>query len=252
MRNSLMLFTLGTMLAINSPSLLNAQPAGTNQAVRSTEPGELAGPILFEWRAGYGDYSLDGFLEQIKTNFNFNLRASADIPAQMLRVSVPSMKLNTHRVWDVLYLYNEISRDYPGIGRWVMVRSGSDARAVQGNRPLNAIFLVPPKQTEQEDALAVRAFTLRDITGPEQNQLFKLINMEGDRLKLETEKGIKASLLRGDIHFHQETGICVATGGKTYVEMVGSLIDAFREGRQGLRSVTKPYSPKPPKPQDEK
>ena len=132
-----------------------------------------------------------------------------------------------------------------------MVRSPSDARFFE-NKPLNAIFLVPPKRIDQEDSLSVRAFSLRDIPGEEQKQLFELINMDGDRLKLETKRGIKASLLRGDVHFHKETGICVATGGKTYVEMVGSLIDAFREGRQMLPSVTKPYSPKSPKPQDEK
>ena len=114
---------------------------------------------------------------------------------------------------------------------------------------MSAILLIPPKQTDLEDALSVRAFSLRDISGQEQKQLFELINMEGDRLKLETERGIKASLLGGDVHFHKETGICVATGGKAYVEMVGSLIDAFREGRHLRPVVGKPYSPKP---QDEK
>jgi hypothetical protein len=244
MRNSFMLLTLGAMLAIGRLSALNAQPAGTNQTVQATEPGELAEPVWFEWKSGRGDWTLSRFLEQIKTNFGFDLRASADIPEQMLHVRVPSMKITTSRVWDVLLLYNQISNDYPEIGSWIMVRSPSDAR-FYANAPLNAIFLVPPKQTDQEDALSVRAFTLRDIPDLEQNQLFKLINLEGDRLKLETEKGIKASLLRGDVHFHKETGICVATGGKTYVEMVGSLIDAFREGRHLRTGVTKPYSPKP-------
>ena len=64
--------------------------------------------------------------------------------------------------------------------------------------------------------------------------------MEGDKLK--------ASLLGGDVHFHKETGICVATGGKAYVEMVGSLIDAFRAGRK----FGYPARPDSIKPQDEK
>ena len=67
--------------------------------------------------------------------------------------------------------------------------------------------------------------------------------------QLEAERGVKPSLLRGDVHFHKETGICVATGGRTYVEMVGSLIDAFREGRQLPGHLARPYAPKP---QDEK
>jgi len=247
MRTLITLLGLGTILAISDSKLLNAQPAGTNQTVQATEPGELAEPVWFEWKSGRGDWTLSRFLEQIKTNFGFDMRASADIPEQMLHARVPSMKIKASSVWDVLLLYNQVSNDYPEIGRWIMVRSPSDARFYV-NKPLNAIFLVPPKQTDQEDALSVRAFTLRDIPDLEQNQLFKLINLEGDRLKLETEKGIKASLLRGDIHFHKETGICVATGGKTYVEMVGSLIDAFREGRH-TGSAPRPYSTKP---QDDK
>ena len=245
-----MLLTLGTMLAIGSFSLLNAQPAGTNRAIQSTSPGVFAEPILFEWRAGYGDSTINGFLDRIKTNFGFDLRASADIPPQMLRVSVPSMKITTRRVWDVLYLYNQISNDYPGIGRWALVRHGVEPRNLQSDylsdSPPDAILLIPPKQTDLEEALSVRAFTLRDIPGEEQRQLFDLIDVEGRNLKLETEKGIKASLLRGDVHFHRETGICVATGGKTYVEMVGSLIDAFRSGRRGgsLPYTTKPQDKK--------
>src|SRR6266699_3801256 len=104
MRNSLMLLILGTMLAIGRPGLLNAQAAGTNQTVQTTEPGELAEPVLFEWRSGHGDGTLRGFLEQIKTNFGFDLRAYADIPEQMLHVGVPSMKTKARRVWEVLYL----------------------------------------------------------------------------------------------------------------------------------------------------
>ena len=104
-----------------------------------------------------------------------------------------------------------------------------------------------------EESFSVRAFTVRDIKGQEQKQLFELINVERDRLRnLAAEGGINPGLINGDVHFHEDTGICVATGGKTYVEMVGSLIDAFREGRQMRPGVTKPYSPKSPKPQDEK
>lgn len=233
-----MLLILAAMFAIGSPSLLMAQPAGTNQPppVQSTEPGELAAPISFEWKSGYGDYTLEGFLGQIKTNFGFDLRASADIPQQMLHVAVPSMKIKTRSVWDVLFLYNQISGNYPEIGRWAVVRMGSAS-------PVNAVLLIPPKQPDLEDSLSVRAFTLRNIPAQEQTKLLELISLEGARLKLETEKGIKASLLRGDVHFHNETEICVATGGKAYVEMVGSLIEAFREGRHTPKG---PYTTRPP------
>jgi len=239
MRNSLLLITLGTVLFLSTSTPLQAQappdattPDPTNQPVAF---GVLASPVVFERKSG----PFVGFVAQIKEVFGIDLNQRADIPGQMLRVRVPSMKLKVERLWDVLSLYNQINSNYPEIGRWVWHFPGNDWKLEP-----SAIYLVPPKQTDLEDALSVRAFTLRDIPGPEQNQLFELINMEGDRLKLETERGIKASLLGGDVHFHKETGICVATGGKTYVEMVGSLIDAFREGRH-TGSAPRPYSTKP-------
>ena len=44
--------------------------------------------------------------------------------------------IKARRVWDVLYLYNQISSDYPGIGRWVMTRTTSDARFKGGEAPV--------------------------------------------------------------------------------------------------------------------
>ena len=234
---------LGTMLFLRTSTPLPAQaaPPATANATNAPPPwGVLSSPVVFEWRSG----PLVGFIAQIKVDFGIDLNKCADVPGQMLRVRVPSMKHKTQSLTDVLSLYDQISSNYPEIGRWVWHFPGNNWKLEP-----SAIYLVPPKQTEQEDALSVRAFTLRDIPEPEQNQLFELIKMEGGLLKGESEKGIKASLLGGDVHFHKETGICVATGGKAYVEMVGSLIDAFREGRQKLPGITKPYSPKP---QDEK
>ena len=247
MRNSLMLIMLGTMVAFGTSSPLRAQapPAATkpNQTNEFAAAGILDSPVVFEWKSG----TLDSFVTHIKEIFGVDLNQRADIPAEMIYTRVPSMKIKTANVWDVLELYNSISDDHPESGKWAVkrVRGGVlDGHGGFLSEP-NAIFLVPPTKTGKEDSRSVRAFTLRDIPGEEQKQLFELINVEGDRLK--------GSFLGGDVRFHEETGICVATGGKTYVEMVGSLIDAFREGRQKLPSAfTKPYSPKSPKPQDEK
>jgi len=244
MRNSLLLIMLGTTVAFGTSSPLRAQaphaetkPSPTNEFAAA---GILDSPVVFEWKSGY----LTSFVDHIKEIFGVDLNQRADIPGEMRYRRVPSMKIETANVWDVLDLYNSISDDHPESGKWAVkrVRPTLDVQKGFVSEP-NAIFLVPSTKTDKEDSRSVRAFTLRDIPGEEQKQLFELIKVEGDRLK--------DSLLGGDIHFHKETEICVATGGKTYVEMVGSLIDAFREGRQKLPSVAKPYSPKSRK-QDEK
>ena len=262
MRNSLLLITLGTVLFLSTSTPLQAQAAPPATAIPTNQPtasGVLASPVVFEWKSG----SLHEFLSQIKNVFGIDLNQRADIPGEMRYARVPAMKVSTAKVWDVLDLYNSISDEYPGIGRWVIKRvaygveapnplenigSPSQQRKLRIIEP-NAIFLVPSRQKNTEESFSVRAFTLRDIKGQEQKQLFELINVERDRLRnLAAEGGINPGLINGDVHFHEDTGICVATGGKTYVEMVGSLIDAFREGRH-TGSAPRPYSTKP---QDDK
>lgn len=268
MRKSPLLITLGTVLVFSTAGPLSAQVPPTALPSKPTNgpavTGVLASPLVFEWKRA----SLAEFLDHIKKAFGYDLRAHADIPDEMLHhkrvVVVPSMKVETARVWDVLDLYNSISKDYPELGSWVVnwtgvKTAGSDQPLRPGMVPSDplsgptALYLVAPQQTDTEDSLSVRAFTLRGIPGPEQELLFKLIDVEKGRLqdrlqKFELDRRAKTSL---DVHFHKETGILVATGGKAYVEMVGSLIDAFQEGRGagGLRKLGFPYSVKP---QDEK
>jgi hypothetical protein len=252
MRNSLLLITLGTALIFDTFNPLRAQapPAATKPNL-TNEPaasGVLAAPVVFEWKSG----PLLVFVGQIKEVFGIDLNQRADIPGEMHYRRVPSMKIKTTEVWQVLNLYNSISMDYPELGRWAIKWWPSRGSPDSDDTP-SAILLIPSKPTNTEESSSIRAFTVRDIPGPEQEQLFKLIDAETDRLqKIEAERGGKSSLLRGDVHFHKETGICVATGGKTYVEMVGSLIDAFRGGR----SLKGPYHIKPPddkfKPPDDK
>jgi len=244
----LLILETGLILATSDPLGAQAPAAATTPPPTKGAAawGILDSPVVFEWKSG----DLSSFLDQIKEVFGFDLRQRADIPNQMLTARVPSIKIKTARVWQVLELYNSISADYPGLGKWVVNWMGVPFAGP--NNPQSgptAVFLVAPKQTDAQDSLFVRAFSLRGISSEEQKLIFELINVERDRLEmLETERGTKPSLLRGDFHIHKETEICVATGSKTYVEMVGSLIDAFRAGRK----FGYPARPDSIKPQDEK
>ena len=239
MRNSLLLIILGTGLILGTSRPLQAQappaaakPSSTNEPAGS---GVLLTPVVFEWKSGY----LNEFLTQIKKVFGIDLNQRADIPGEMRYRRVPSMKIKTANVLEVIDLYNSISDDHPESGKW-KVKHAPNNRVLGEFGVLisepNAVFLVPSKQTDQEDAFSVRAFNVRDISKQDQTHLFELINMEGDRLRS------NPSLLRGNVRIHKEAGICVATGNKTYVEMVGSMIDAFREGRRSPKGAdhTKP------------
>ena len=65
----------------------------------------LASPVVFEWKSG----SLHEFLSQIKNVFGIDLNQRADIPGEMRYTRVPSMKITTANVWQVIDLYNSIS-----------------------------------------------------------------------------------------------------------------------------------------------
>src|SRR5437870_7458823 len=108
MRNSLLLIILGTGLVSGASSPLQAQapPAATtpNPSNGPAVSGVLAAPVVFEWKSGY----LNEFLAQIKKVFGIDLNQRADIPGEMRYRRVPSMKIETDLVWDVLDLYNSI------------------------------------------------------------------------------------------------------------------------------------------------
>ena len=239
MRNSPLLITLATalILGLSGPLRAQAPPAATtpNRTNAPAAWGVLDSPVVFEWKSG----TLSSFLDQIKKVFGCDLKQRAEIPDQMLNTRVPAMKITTSQIWDVLNLYAQISANYPELGRWAWHYPPPGPHREE----LAAVYLVPPKEADTADSFSVRAFSLRDIPEKEQNLVWELINLEKGRLQiLAAEEGIKPSLLRGDLYFHRETGICVATGGKTLVEMVGSVIDAFRAGR-GFGG-SRPYAPK--------
>ena len=184
MRNSLLLITLGTVLAFGTflPLRAQAPPAATkpNQTNEFAAAGILDSPVVFEWKSGI----LSSFVNHIKEIFGVDLNQRADIPGEMLYRRVPSMKIETANVWHVLDLYNSISDDHPESGKWAVKRLRGVVLDSQGSfmSEPNAIFLVPPTKTDKEDSRLVRAFTLRDIPGEEQKQLLELIKVEGDRL----------------------------------------------------------------------
>ena len=133
MRNSLLLIVLGTTVAFGTSSPLRAQapPAATkpNPTNEFAAAGILDSPVLFEWKSGY----LSSFVDHIKEIFGVDLNQRADIPGEMRYTRVPSMKIKTANVWDVLDLYNSISEDHPESGKWVVknkAESGSPHGAV--------------------------------------------------------------------------------------------------------------------------
>ena len=241
MQNSLALLILGTWLTLGASTQLRAQTNTTNTTNPPAATGVLASPVEFRFKSG----SLYDFIFRIKEVFGINLQQYADLTEYDLIHRVPSMKLRTSKVWDVLNLYNQISDDYPGLGKWIQKRFFSENQ--ESSTMPNAVIFVAPKQSDAEAGLSTRAFTLAGLSAENQKLLLDTIEEERDLMEHQFSRGVlgpqNPSLIRGSAHINSGAGILVATGTKAYVEMVTSLVDAFREANRAS-APTYPTKPK--------
>jgi hypothetical protein len=125
----------------------------------------------------------------------------------------------------VLELYNQVSKDGDSsLGRWIV-------RFTDDGEP-SLIMLVPPQATSGS-SFTVRAFAFPQKTKEQAENLSavrRLITVEGDRLRHVVSEGRQPGLtladIQGDVNYHSEAGIIVATGGKVFVEMASAIIEA--------------------------
>lgn len=208
-----------------APPALHAQESSNAPA----RPGFLPRAILFETKSS----SFSGFLDALKKAFGYDLSEHADIPREnMDSARVPALRIRTQNVWDVLNLYNSVSENYGGMGKWFVKWEHLPGPDPKMDSTPAAIFLVPP-QTNVEPAISVRAFSVRKLSAKAQKLLVETIEIEQARLEAEVRSGTfgpqQQFAVRGRIRLHENTAILVATGGKTYVELVETLINAVRE-----------------------
>jgi hypothetical protein len=203
-------------------SLTSAPPA--NQTVGAGAGNTNISTKAFRFAAG----TLREFTEEVKTVYGVDLREVAEIPEDMLYVRVPGIKVNAADLAQILRLYNQVSEEGKGLGlgRWLMEPGAGKTNG--------AIVLLPPgpTPTRADEFPAVRAFSLKPFTEAERDLLTKAI--ADNRQKLwqmvsKTGAGNPFYATRGEIHFHKETGLLVAMGGKPYVDLVTAIVEGFRE-----------------------
>ena len=234
------------------PGLL-AQGEATNDV---TEPKvEVKRPTEFQFEGG----SLADFLKAIKGSFGIDLEQIGTVPHTMLySVRVPKMRLkgtirpvphappgtvrtNGVHFSQVLELYNQVSKDGDsGLGRWIV-------RFTDDGEP-SLIMLVAP-QASSGSGFSVRAFSFpRKTTEQAENlrTIQKLIAIERDRLSHVVNEGRQPGLTladtQGEVNYHSDAGIIVATGGKVFVEMAGAIIQAAKEQRD-MSDISIPKQP---------
>ena len=239
MRNPLILLVLAAGLVMGDTLSVLAQTNTTN-STNATNPfgarGRRGGSLTpnarmngdqFEFRGG----SLAAFMSGVFQVFGYELQSGVDSSVRTTDIRIPSMKLRTQKVADVLDLYNQIGESNPSMGRWVLVYSPVEPEKAEivptrPERPPNSVLFVPWKEQKAADQeLEVKAITLRGMAEEDRKRLYGAIEQTVEVLDQDPGQGEHAMLL-----YNKQTDILVVKGRRVLVDAVVRMVDAFREG----------------------
>src|SRR4051794_7732522 len=190
--------------------LASGQPT-SNQTTNS------AGPVVFVFSGG----SFTKFVDALTKHFGTNFTQMLDWPRNEPRARIPKMRVGPTSWIGVLKTYNTISEGGDGfLGKWVYSPPFSSDPA---SLPQTLVF-IPPKPATSEGEVVVRAFPIRGMPTDTIGKLRGAIEEQAALIRRHLRDD---SAIRGEVNVHEGTGLLVAVGGKTYVELVGTLVDAF-------------------------
>ena len=164
-----------------------------------------------------------GFVDALTKHFGTNFTQMLDWPQNEPRMRIPKMRVGPTSWIGVLKTYNTISEGGDGfLGKWIYSPSFSN----ENPAPLpQTLVFIPPKPAVADGGIQVRAFPIRGMPKVTRDKLLEAIQEQA--ALMQRNLGDDNPLIRGDVSVHEGTGWLVAVGGKTYVELVGTLVDAF-------------------------
>lgn len=215
--------------ATDSTNAVNPFSRGRGRRGGTPIPDAKMDVNQFEFRGG----SLASFMNGIAQVFGYELHSGMDSDVRVTEIRVPSMKLRTQKVADVLDLYNQIAESDPSMGRWVLVYSAADpananvrggAVAIRPEQPPNSVLYVPAKREQAADQkMEVKAITLRGMSDDDRKRLYAAIQQTAESLDQEPGE-------RGSLMYNRQTDILVVKGRSMLVDAIVRMVDAFREG----------------------
>ncbi|MGA2053337.1 MAG: hypothetical protein ABSH19_08500 [Opitutales bacterium] len=145
----------------------------------------------------------------------------ASIPPDMSGISVPAFRIVVPEgPFDALNLYNRLSDNLPNLGKWF----------IQGDpyKP-DVLMLTPPKDAADSEKSAPRAQALPIADIP--NDKWDAIGESIRRADLASQEfaGSLTFHRSGQLLFQNDTKILVVIGPPSYIELVQSVVTAFRQ-----------------------
>lgn len=203
----------------------------------------------------FGGGNLNQFLTKLRDQFGKEVYELIQIRgANADRIHLPKMRIRISGIGDireVLATYNRISTEGDGfLGEWIYSPAMSLSLGggfLPSKQALEAIVFLGPKAAGVDGTagIQVRAFSVRGISTDRLKALRDLINEQSRRLQEDiAERSGDVASAEGRVSVHEGTGLLIASGGKTYVELVGTLMDAFRTLQEKM-NFNEPPSPQP-------
>ena len=215
----------GLMLSGSLPAADQAKdPAKPSAGSATNAPAE---PRLFQF--GGGDFNQ--FRTKLRDEFGKDTHELIEIRgADPNRIYVPKMRIRgVSDIREVFMTYNRISQEGDGfLGKWIFSPSQLYSAGIR-TYPDTIIFLTPKGGgTEGSGGIQVRAFPIRFLSQDRLKALNEVIEKESRKLQREiAERSGDPSSGEGRVTVHEGAYLLVASGGKMYVELVATLVEAF-------------------------
>jgi hypothetical protein len=230
-RDSYRLMLLSALLLSGAPQVSGQ---ATTQLARPADGAATNAPVF---QFGGGDFNQ--FMTKLRETFGKDVFELIEVRGEGAnRLHVPKMRIRGLRdIRQVLLTYNRLSSEGDGfLGEWIFSPPLQPLPGSPPNEPDTIIFL-PPKAggSDGTAGILVRAFSILGITEEQQGALREVIERESRQLQHEIHsRGGDVSAADGRVNVHSGTGLLVASGGKTYVELVATVMEAFRDRRPNL------------------
>lgn len=214
--------------------LLGGSPLIGQESPPSAKGGpEEAKPLpYFDFVGG----TLGDFATSIEKQLGFNLRQEASVPPHAWNLRVPKLKIyhrNGKDAWvDAVITYNNISRRAEGsLGEWIL-----HTQPVGEKTHYTAIMFRPPPMHALEST--VKAFHIGALRGDDKELLLRTVQEQQARLQAADPAEMEA--MEGRLTFDRGADILIAKGGPQFMQLVTTLVDAFKE-RQAERNLAEAY-----------
>jgi hypothetical protein len=192
---------------------------------------------------GFNGGSFYEFVKDLTKAYGTNALELFQYPEERLTFNIPKMRVpgEVGDLRSVLFVYNKTSEagDWY-LGKWVYLPESKYGYAAGVDTSLRTLSFLPPKLVTPGggSGIAVKAFSIGNLSTAEQKGLEEIVNQESRRLQEYIAEGRYGrqdpAEATGRISLHESTGLLVATGGKTYVELVASVVQAL-EKRQNMK-----------------